>query len=50
MKKNNNNNVANSNWTQQGKPATVEEASDDKSTNEGQNPEQETNGISAHDK
>ncbi|XP_061985168.1 uncharacterized protein LOC133704375 isoform X2 [Populus nigra] len=33
-----------------GKPATVEEASDDKSTNEGQNPEQETNGISAHDK
>ncbi|KAH8501642.1 hypothetical protein H0E87_016434 [Populus deltoides] len=33
-----------------GKPATVEEASDDKPTNEGQNPEQETNGISAHDK
>ncbi|KAJ6727159.1 ECOTROPIC VIRAL INTEGRATION SITE 5 PROTEIN-like protein [Salix purpurea] len=35
-----------------GKPITVEEASDDKSSNEGQNPscEQETNGISAHDK
>ncbi|KAJ6901980.1 hypothetical protein NC651_019694 [Populus alba x Populus x berolinensis] len=33
-----------------GKPTTVEEASDDKSSNEGQNPEQETNGISAHDK
>ncbi|KAJ6909458.1 hypothetical protein NC652_020442 [Populus alba x Populus x berolinensis] len=33
-----------------GKPTTVEEASDDKSSNEGQNPEQGTNGISAHDK
>ncbi|KAG5239765.1 TBC1 domain family [Salix suchowensis] len=35
-----------------GKSITVEEASDDKSSNEGQNPscEQETNGISAHDK
>ncbi|XP_011011811.1 PREDICTED: TBC1 domain family member 8B [Populus euphratica] len=33
-----------------GKATTVEEASDDKSTIEGQNPEQETNGISAHDK
>uniref|UniRef100_A0A6N2M672 Rab-GAP TBC domain-containing protein n=1 Tax=Salix viminalis TaxID=40686 RepID=A0A6N2M672_SALVM len=35
-----------------GKPITVEEASDDKSSNEGPNPscEQETNGISAHDK
>ncbi|KAF9674820.1 hypothetical protein SADUNF_Sadunf10G0166700 [Salix dunnii] len=35
-----------------GKPTTVEEASDDKPSNEVQNPsvEQETNGISAHDK
>ncbi|CAK7325572.1 unnamed protein product [Dovyalis caffra] len=35
-----------------GKTSTVEEASDDKSSNHGQNPsaEQETNGISAHNK
>ncbi|KAJ6900532.1 TBC1 domain family member 8B-like isoform X1 [Populus alba x Populus x berolinensis] len=35
-----------------GKPATVEDARDDKPSNEVQNPsvEQETNGISAHDK
>uniref|UniRef100_A0A6M2EYZ6 Rab-GAP TBC domain-containing protein n=1 Tax=Populus davidiana TaxID=266767 RepID=A0A6M2EYZ6_9ROSI len=35
-----------------GKPATVEDASDDMPSNEVQNPivEQETNGISAHDK